>query len=326
MDTVFQTISAQKIPLTYHLGEYKVATSRLSMQVRQCCLSDAPENHDLSIVIPDKLDGVLFRSQPIPEKLPQISIAQKMIRYVPKQYEHFFTDLTLSEEEYLNRFSAKSRSTLKRKIRKFAKASGKDELINWAEYRTPDELKTFYPIARDISRKTYQERLLNAGLPESNTFYQTMLGLAAAGSVRAYLLFMQDKPIAYLYCPSADGVLSYDYLGYDPDYSGWSPGTVLQWLAFQSLFAEGRHKLFDFTEGEGPHKAFFATGSRLCANIYYLRLTPANLLRVYLHTGLDSFSEKVVSTLDRFGLKTRIKKALRALAGGSPAENSKGHL
>jgi hypothetical protein len=326
MDIVAPAISVKTVALNYYLGEYKLATSRLSMQVYQFYLTDPAPARLQPITIPARLDGVLLGARPLPAKLPQITIQRQMIRYVAKQYEHFFTDLTLGEEEYLARFSAKSRSTLKRKVRKLARASGEDEQINWSEYKTPDELKIFYPLARGISRKTYQERLLKAGLPDTSRFYQTLMCLAAADSVRGYLLFMQDKPLAYMYCPISDGVLSYDYQGYDPDYADWSPGTVLQWLVLQHLFREGNYRLFDFTEGEGPHKAFFASGNRLCANIYYLRLTAANLLRVCMHAGLNKSSAKIVGTLDRFGLKTTIKKTLRALASAPANENAKGSL
>ena len=44
-----------------------------------------------------------------------------------------------------------------------------------------------------------------------------------------------------------EGIVDYAYLGYDPDYLHLSVGTVLQWLALDSLFAERRFRFFDFT-------------------------------------------------------------------------------
>ena len=38
-----------------------------------------------------------------------------------------------------------------------------------------------------------------------------------------------------------------------------SPGTVLQYLALESIFDEKVNSYFDFGEGEGDHKKMFAT-------------------------------------------------------------------
>src|SRR5512139_3024605 len=103
-----------------------------------------------------------------------------------------------------------------------------------------------------------------------------MQALAEAGQVRAYLLFDNDRPVAYLYCPASKGVLLYQYLGYDPEYSSWSVGTILQWLALEQLFGERTYELFDFTEGQSDQKRQFSTHSVRCANVYFLRRTLVN--------------------------------------------------
>ena len=90
-----------------------------------------------------------------------------------------------------------------------------------------------------MAKKTYQEKLLDAGIPESERFVREMESLAAQDQVRAYILFDRERPVSYLYCPVEDGTLIYAYLGYDPDYMKLSVGTVLQWLAVEQLFGEG---------------------------------------------------------------------------------------
>src|SRR3546814_15482444 len=82
-----------------------------------------------------------------------------------------------------------------------------------------------------------------------------MLAAAAADEVRAWLLFVDGLPIAYLYCPAEGDTLRYDYLGHDPEWSDWSAGSVLQVEAMRDLFAERRFARFDFTEGEGQHRS-----------------------------------------------------------------------
>ena len=88
-------------------------------------------------------------------------------------------------------------------------------------------------------------------------------------------------------------------------------GTVLQWLALESIFKEGRFSIFDFTEGQSDHKRFFATDSVGCANVYFLRKTLSNSLLIRAHIAMEDFSKKTGDLLDRMGLKAKIKKLIR---------------
>ena len=140
----------------------------------------------------------------------------------------------------------------------------------------------FHRLAFEVSEKTYQSRLLSSGLPGVDRFRARVDALRTRG----YVLWHAGKPVAYLFCPARDGNLLYEHVGYDPEYQRWSPGSVLQALALESLFAEGRFRTFDFTEGDGDHKRFFANRSVPCADLYYFRKSPRNVLIVGLHAGL----------------------------------------
>lgn len=251
----------------------------------------------------------IARSQPVPAPLPRIAVAGSNIRYVPRQYQRYYIDLRSSFADYLKKFSSKSRSTLSRKVRKFTELCGGQ--LHWQQFRIPEEMVEFHRLARELSQKTYQEKLLDEGLPESQEFVQEMIRLAAQDSVRAYLLFFQNRPVAYLYCPVETGILRYAYQGFDPELWKSSPGTVLQYLALQSLFEEQKFMFFDFTEGEGPTKQLFATGSVQCADICYVRLNLRNLGFVLAHAATESFSSLAGKVADRLQLRTGIRHFLR---------------
>lgn len=304
------------LQMKFVLGEiplFAMTFPAMALEMHFTALTDNPS--DLQLPLEHLASGyevLVIRSHPMTAVLPRFTMLPQAIRYVPAQYKRSYIDLQGSFQQYLQKFSGKSRATLIRKVRKFAEFSGGE--ISWQEYRTPAEMRTFYALARDVSKKTYQERLLDAGLPDHEAFQSTMLGLAARDAVRSYLLFAGGEPIAYLYCPVQDNVLLYQYLGYNPGMKQWSPGTVLQYLALERLFAEGTFRMFDFTEGEGPHKAFFATGHIQCADMFYFHRTLRNQLLLRAHTGLASLSDTAVQLLDRAGLKDSIKKLLRARA------------
>jgi hypothetical protein len=65
-----------------------------------------------------------------------------------------------------------------------------------------------------LSALTYQERLLDAGLPADAL--GEMQDLARRDAARAWLLFIDGRPASYLYAPAEGAALRYAYLGYHP--------------------------------------------------------------------------------------------------------------
>lgn len=306
-----------RVALKFQLGDFVLGSAGLSLFRRSAGLDEEPLAATEAPAPPPRLDGAdgyVVWSHPIAARRPVLSRRPGAVLYTPRQYRRFSTDLTGDFEQYMAKFSGKTRSTLKRKLRKFTEASG--GAIDWREYRTPPEIDAFFPLARQVSAKTYQERLLSAGLPGDEGFANTARALALADSVRAYLLFLNGAPISYLFCPIADGVVLYDHLGYDPAFGALSPGTVLQTLALQALFAERRFALFDFTEGEGQHKEMFATHSRLCGDVYVVTRRLAPLSIVLLHRMVDETSAAAGVLLDRWELRSGARRLLRGLGAG----------
>src|SRR3984893_6607284 len=79
----------------------------------------------------DRADGYVVWSQPIATRLPILRRRRAAIRYIPRQYQRFSVQLSGGFEQYMRTFSGKTRSSLKRKLRKFTEVSG--GLIDWKE-------------------------------------------------------------------------------------------------------------------------------------------------------------------------------------------------
>jgi CelD/BcsL family acetyltransferase involved in cellulose biosynthesis len=228
--------------------------------------------------------------------------------FVRNRYARHYASLQGGFDAYLSGFSAKSRSTLKRKCRKLAERSG--GTLDFRCYSRPDQIEEFYRLARAVSATTYQEKLLGTGLPEGEAALADMLSLAARGAMRGWLLFLDGVPISYLYAPASGDTLVYAYLGYDPAFADFSPGTVLQHEAMRDLMNEGRFRVFDFTEGEGQHKRQFATGSVDCVDLLLLRPTLVNLAIGHSLTGFDTAVAAAKSAVAALGL-TKLARAAR---------------
>lgn len=301
------------VPFNFQLSDWTLFSVSLPLQVRVERPFDAAPTIQAQIPPTNELmegsQGFLIRGLPIAAKIPPISRTGDYLCYVPLQYQHCYIDLGLSFESYQKKFSSKTRSTINRKIRKYSEHCG--GTIPWKTYKMPDEIRDFFRLARTVSKKTYQERLLEAGIPESEDFIRQAESLAADQRIRAYILFDGERPVSYLYCPVHDGVLIYSYLGYDPDYMQMSVGAVLQWHAVEQLFNEARFRYFDFTEGQSDHKILFATHQQQCANIFLVKRTLRNTAVIYSHLLMNRFSMCLGATLDRLGVKAKIKRFLR---------------
>lgn len=303
----------QPITFRFQLSDWTLFRASLPMQARMEELSNEVEPAERPI--PPELmageggQGYCIRNLPIAVEQPVLTTTGNYLCYIPLQYPHCYIDLDWSFEQYVGKFSSKTRSTIQRKIRKYKEHCGGE--LKWATYSAPDDVAEFFKIARKVSELTYQERLLDVGLPNSETFIQKSLALAAEGRVRAYVLFHGERPVSYLYCPEKNGVLIYAYLGYDPEYQNLSVGTILQWLAIEQIFEERKFRFFDFTEGISSHKQLFASHQRLCANVFFVRRTFSNTLLIRSHLLMDRFSKWLGNTLERYGLKAKVKKLLR---------------
>lgn len=256
--------------------------------------------------LPADADGYVVTS--LPEALlPQLD-RQRGGAFVRQLYTRHWLDFAGGFDAWFATLSSNARQGLRRKARKLAGESGGG--LDIRRFRTPAELQAFHAIARTLSQRTYQERLLDSGLPQDAAFVATMLSLAAANQVRAWLLYVAGKPVAYLYCPAQGDTLIYAHVGHDPAFNELSPGAVLQLEAMRDLFTEGRFASFDFTEGEGQHKRQFASGGIACADVLLLRPTLANRGLLAALRGFDGAMALAKRVVQHSGLEKRVR-ALR---------------
>lgn len=305
--------SVQSVHLKFQISDLTLASVNLPLYTQQWGLPDLETPvADPSPPQPSTYagtQGYMMRALPVAGTLPEIQSVGAFVRYVVAQYRRFYIDMSGDFSAYRQKFSPKTRSTISRKLKKFAEYSGGE--IDWRVYKTVDELAAFLPLARTVSQQSYQERLLDCGLPADAGFRDSLLALAAKDEVRAFLLLHEGRPVSYLLCPVRENVLIYDYLGYDQSYREWSVGTVLQWLALEHLFAERRFRYFDFTEGESDHKRLFATHDVQCANLMFLRDSLSNRLTIRAHRNLNRFSAAMGRLLDRWNVRPRVRRLIR---------------
>lgn len=297
---------AQAVPLRFMIGARTLfalrprllRVPRTLQQVREGLAPDLP-------ALPADAHGYLVTS--LPESQRDAVLRAGMVGRVRQRYTRSFVDLSIGADRWFGGLSANSRQALKRKVKRLAAESGRR--IEVRRFRTPDEIAAFHPVARALSARTYQERLLGAGLPDDLGALQR---LAAADAVRAWLLYLRGRPIAYLCCTADDDTLLYAHVGHDPDAAGLSPGAVLQLEALRDLF-DDRFAWFDFTEGEGQHKRQMASGGIACVDLLLLRPTLANRAMLAALGGFDggvALAKRIVRRTGAGGLVRRLRRGI----------------
>ena len=283
--------------------------------------------HRRLVRVPFSLDMVLAETMPVlppldaPDQgylltsLPAVLVDDAVrtmpgaIVHIVQRYVRHRADLSIGHSAWVARMSANARAAMRRKARRLAEANG--GRIDVRAYRDAADIAAFQDLAHRVSATTYQALLMGEGLPDDASFRRDMAAMAEAGAIRAWLLFMDDRPAAYLWCSVAGDVVRYDHVGHDPAFAALSPGAVLHAAAMRDLYDEGGLRWFDFTEGEGQHKRQFATDGTACVDLLMLRRTPGNRATVAALAGFAAMvglAKRVARHPRLAGLARRVRR------------------
>jgi len=304
---------ARPMPLKFEIGARTLMAIQRNLVRVPLGLDDAREGR-LPVLppLPREAHGYSITSLPEERQAAMVHASGDMLPFVRQRYTRWYADLDGGFDTWLAGLSANTRQGVRRKAKKIAAESGGE--LDVRRFRTPEELEAFHDVARRISLRTYQEKLLGSGLPDTPEFLGDMVALAAADKVRAWLLHIGGEPAAFLYCPVAGDTVIYAHVGHDPAFNDWSPGSVLQLEAMRDLFGESRFARFDFTEGEGQHKRAFATGGVACVDLLLLRPSLANRLTTAALGGFNASVALAKRVVERGGLQGMAKRLRRGRA------------
>lgn len=222
---------------------------------------------------------------------------------------HYMMKLPDSVEQIYGRMSAKHRKNLRREIRQLF--SQRETRIRC--YESMDELDEMFQNVEEIAKKTYQ-RGLGAGFID-NLEVRERLGLAAQkGWLRANVLYIGDRPIAFWIGMLYNGSFVSEYLGYDPEFRRLSPGMVLIMKVIEGFCGRVTGNIvneLDFGLGHAEYKLALSDKNWLEAPLYIfsptLRGLSLNTIRT-ITSVIDRCARKVLISTN---LLPQLKKAWR---------------
>lgn len=222
--------------------------------------------------------------------------------------------------DYWMKFSSKTRNTFRRKQKKI----GATRLVR---ITGPDQIPDFLEAAHAISKRTWQSEKLGLRIHNNDAELRFFTALATHQSLRSYLLFVDDKPAAFLIGAQHKGLFSYEEVGYDRDFADRSPGQVLLLQVLEDLLSDQPPRVFDFGGGTADYKQLFATTTSLSGSLW---LVPSGIRQraclAYLRACrlMDRIARAVVKKL---GVTTLLRQLIRgklaaSSAAGRPSESA----
>jgi len=184
-------------------------------------------------------------------------------------------------------------------------------------YCEPADLERVFTDVEEIAKKTYQ-RGLGVGFVDSPEMRDRLHLLAQKGQLRAFVLYIADKPCAFWMGTLYGSTFHSDCTqGYDPSYSKYSPGMLVMMKAIEGFYGPNgsdRVREIDFGLGDAPYKALLGNREWQDASLYMfaptLRGVAMNVIRMPAII-LDRFARRV---LDWTKSLEQIKRAWRSRA------------
>lgn len=235
---------------------------------------------------------------------------QKKYQLVPsgKAYHRRLIALPESFDQYMQGLSHNTRKDIRRTLRHLEQDS--EITVSYRVFTTPEDVSEFLPLAQLVSDKTYQRNLLDLGIRDNAETRCNLMIAAENGWMRSYLLICNQEPVAFQHGYLHGGTYYAEQTGYDPAWAGKSVGTVMQIYRIRDLIDRGVAQL-DFLYGDNEKKRSLSNTYRDERNFHLIpRKFPLGLLAHGLR-GFNTLSELVGDFIEKWGLKSKIRRFLR---------------
>lgn len=254
------------------------------------------------VVFPNlRTDGAAFASA---TRRPPFLLRQHVFdrkvhrrRHLPESFDAFLASL-----------SRRTREGIRRHERRLLRAHG-DEL-SVRSLDGPDDVDAFFGAARPVAAATYQGGL---GVGVSGSELERALTMLAAsrGWLRARVLYLGDRPIAFWHGFAYRGVFQTHVPGYLPEYRDLNVGTYLLLRLIDDLCADPSIDVLDFGFGEAEYKRRFGDEGWEEADVAVFAPTLTGLKLNAIRTALSA-ANRVGHRALGSGLMAKTKRAWRS--------------
>jgi len=224
---------------------------------------------------------------------------------------HLFIRLEGSFDNYMKKFTAKTRKNRFREIRLLQECGN----VQLQRVTQASEIDGYLEAAIEISKRTWQfDR--GWGLRDPEIVASKLQFLAQRGWLRSYLLKCGDTPCAFMLGHQYGSRFYTGFAGADYRWKDRSVGSVILLLVLQDLFKENTPQFYDFGN-YAKWQEYYATESYPESSAWLFRRRAYPLVTGSIYHACSVASIRTGALLERLQLKSRVRKLLwpKALPG-----------
>jgi hypothetical protein len=225
-------------------------------------------------------------------------------RFVRRGWNWIFS-LPDSKEAFFASLSHNARGQIRGLANRLAAKYG--ERLSLEVFRSPDDIDRLFTDLVPLAAKTYQRSLGVAFLDTEEQRHTTVLAMER-GWFRAYVLYLDGEPVAFVNGIAYGGTFFLTKTGYDPALRHDSLGRFVLNRMLQDLCEDDDVHTFDFGSGDAEYKRRFATAGFEEANVLIFAPTFRAVRINSVRTAIMAADEGARRTLDRTGALAPVKK------------------
>ena len=220
--------------------------------------------------------------------------------------EHWLMNFPKGLDAFFRSLGRRRRSFLRRKYKRvLGLLSGKMQIHS---FRSITDLESAISDMEEIASKT-DRRLFGDGFFDTPQMRAQMLVAAQMGWLRAYVLYLEEKPAAFWMGNLYDGCLHADHAGYDPVWSRFSPGIFLFLKVLEDLRDEDINAV-DFGWGNTQLNRSFADVRHIESHVHIYAPTLRGIQLNLLHTTAHRITHFCRSTHSLDWARRALRKQL----------------
>jgi CelD/BcsL family acetyltransferase involved in cellulose biosynthesis len=201
--------------------------------------------------------------------------------FTPAQ-THWYLNLPASFDEFFRGRSIKTRKQVERRARMLERDF--PGTVRFQNVRSERDVADFARKADEISQQTHQ-RAVGMGFVNDPETQEALYAAGRKGALRACILHVGDRPVAFSAGIVSKNILYADFTGYDPAFKKYSPGLQTQMRLIEESFKPTgsilrvdaghgdsvyKRALFDLSWEEHPIWIFAPTAKGLSLNAFKL--------------------------------------------------------
>lgn len=236
--------------------------------------------------------------------------------HFPDRHSHWIMDVPQATDGIYTAISREHRASQKEESRKFRKFKAAFPDLEMVRFEGTERLEQLFTDAERVAATTYQ-RGLGVGFADTQPIRDLLTLEARKGWLRGHVLYAGGRPCAFEIGCLYNHIFFGDYLGHDPAFAKYAPGT---YLLVQVIEALGQEKVatIDWGIGDALYKRRFGNQhwneSTVCLYAPTFKGMQAKVLRMI--AGLVNVAGK--RALRGTNWAARLKKLWRnRLAAGS---------